>query len=418
MINPHEILTIDERRQQVKETLRPDTIRNHQVSEGLRLSPDQIADLEATAEVTRDIVTALHELSLRAITAERGDPLQRKIRQLLQLEPLFQHNIREGISNPTLPIPQITKVDTIMTREGIKIVEVEPGKIRGLGYGAMVRAQSTAAIGNGSGMTLGELSNDRPAAIVMSDKDKFHRPEMRLLASRVPHIVVASQGEITATSEGLKLNHTAELPRLAIMMSSLNKNSGINEAELRSASEIISDRRPDLEAKSALTILMNEAQDEDIEELLKQVLTQEQLQSIRTRVPKTTHASLETREKMSAIATQVASGDSAVFLKPIGNSGTRGIITPGNHEEAIRILNAPKELKKFVVQQALPTIMQHMHTMDVLSGQEGDALMNIRITLHVDTSGNIIEASAVGSPDEHLAHGGKTSVITSVERAQ
>lgn len=415
MIQPHEILTISERREQVLATLQPDRIRNHQVSEGIQLTDEQLRQLDDISDTVRSVVQGLQELSGRALAADNKDPLQRKVREMLKLESLFQHNLREGLPAPELPAPQITKVDTILTDDGIKIVEIEPGKVRGLGYGAMVRAQSTASIGNGTGLTIGDLSQDQPVVLVMSGKDRFHQPEMNLLAQHMPNLVVAPQSEIINSEEGLRLRSGVHLPRLAIMMSTLN-NGGVSESDIRSTLSIISDRRPDMEAKTALALLHNGLHDEEVEELLRDVFGEKELKAIRAHIPLTAHSSLLEKGDAKTLADEVTSGDTAVFLKPINDSGTRGIVTPGNPVEVARILNTPKELKKFVVQRALPVVMQKMKTLDVLDGHEGDAEMNVRITLHVDASGAIIEASAVGSPDSHLAHGGKESVITSVER--
>jgi hypothetical protein len=408
-------LNMDDRRQQVKELLAPDEIRNHRVTEGLKLSPEQVIELDQAANVASQIAQGLHELSRQSLDADQKDPIYRKVRQMLKLEGKAQARMRGEIDVINLPTPQITKVDLILTDDGMRIVEIEPGKIRGIGYGAMVRQQSPESLGLGADTYIADLADNELVAIVMSDADRFHEPEIGILNKLNEGILVAPQMDTEATGNGLSIKRGHIVAKKAVMMSML-VNKGASEVQVRNVAEIISDRREDLELKTALAMIHNSDEDMELEQLLVEVFSSEVLSKIRNIVPTTTHASQMTNQSRDSLASKLLDGDGAVFLKPISASGTRGIITPDNTLDAVEVLKRPKELKKFVVQQAHKVTMVDMVSKDVLNGTENHTSMNIRITLHVDNSGNIIEASAVGSPDEHLAHGGKTSVITSVER--
>ncbi len=62
-------MNLDDRREQVLETLRPDRLRNHQVSEGLHLNEEQLAELDNLAKVAGNIAGGLYEMSRAAILA-------------------------------------------------------------------------------------------------------------------------------------------------------------------------------------------------------------------------------------------------------------------------------------------------------------------------------------------------------------
>ncbi len=413
--NVQEKLSLDDRREQVQSLLVPDEIRNHRVAEGLELKTDQITEIEDIAKIIGGLSNGLHELSVMSLLADPKDPTHRRVRQMLKLEGIDQAKIRGEIADLELPIPEITKIDAILTAERVKVVEVEPGKIRGIGYGAMVRQQSSGAIGLGAETILSELASHEDVAIMMSHTDRFHEPEIGVLSKLDNSIVVAPQMETEISENGLVIKRGKRVARMAVMMTTL-VNKGVSENEIRSVAEVVSDRRNDLELKTALALIYNTDQDIALEQLLLQVFSDNLLTEIRNIIPKTTHSSQMTFAEREILAQQILADELAVFLKPIADSGTRGIVTPDNQDRIVDILNRPKELKKFVIQQACEVTMVNMKSKDVLTGIEDQSDMNVRITLHIDRQGNIIETSVVGSPHKHLAHGGKTSVITNIER--
>jgi hypothetical protein len=414
--NVQEKLSIDERRSQVQSLLMPDEIRNHRVSGGLELKDDQIKELAEIAKLTGKLTEGLHELSLRSLEDDPKDPTLRKVRQMLKLEGIAQAKMRGEIVKVELPRPEITKIDTILTTEGIKVVEVEPGKVRGIGYGAMVRQQGEGLATLGADIFLHDLADQENVAIVMSHSDRFHEPEMGVLSKLNDSIVVAPQMDIEVGSNGLVIKRGRHVAQKAIMMTSL-VNKGISEDRIRNVTEIVSDRRSDLELKTALALVHNSTHDADLEQLLQEVFPADLLDAARNMIPQTMHSSQMTYAERDELVQKISADELGVFLKPIADSGTRGIVTPDDQKGILNIFSRPKELKKFVIQQACDITMVNMKSTDVLTGHEGQSDMNVRITLHVNKTGEIIEVSVVGSPDKHLAHGGKTSIITNIEKA-
>lgn len=412
-------LSLDERREVAKTLLRPDAIRNHRVAEGLQLTDEQVADLEACASLIRDFTVGMDAISQAALDASSGDRLMRTVRTLLGTESLHQARLRGDTPRTTLSAPRLAKADLILTPEGFKIVEIEPGKIRGLGYGRMVREQAARPVGIGSEAALAEITANRPTTLVLSETDKFHLPEMRLLGRFVTNLVVAQQHELMRSGAAVQargatkaLDQTVDQ---AIMMSPLHNGHGITEQRLREAVQVVSDRRLDLESKGALALLHNAGNIPELEDVLTRHFGPDSLKALREAIPLSLHTDLLSDQEASSVKAAVLSGELPVFLKPLANSGTRGIVLPGELDEAQTILSSKKAARNVVLQQALEGVRIDMESIDVLSGDARRDLMSLRITLHVDAKGNIIEASVVGSPHKDLAHGGKTSVITNLE---
>lgn len=135
-------LSLQERQEQVHDLLRPDEIRRHRVAEGLNLTTKQALDLEEKARVAAMFANRMSSLSNAALTLDALDPESRRARALLGTEPMFQARKRGEVDPTNLPSAEITKIDLVMTDQGFSIVEIEPGKVRGLGYGRMVRELS------------------------------------------------------------------------------------------------------------------------------------------------------------------------------------------------------------------------------------------------------------------------------------
>jgi hypothetical protein len=405
-------LDLNERRQYVLDTLRPDNIRNHRVAEGLELSNEQIEDLENCAKQAAIFAGGMAELSQCALDAEGSDRQMRTIRELLGTEGLFQARVRGEIAPTPLPAPQITKVDLINTPSGLRIVEIEPGKIRGIGYGMLVRGQDANTPGIGAEATLASLSQGELTGIVMSRTDRFHEPEMHLLARAIKNLRVVPQ-TTGAYSVGYVAERAGAEPiRRAVMMSKLEGKNGICEQNVRQNVHIVSDRRTDLESKGALAILHNLGEEPRIEATLCTIFGTQALAALRQSIPLTAHISLLSQDQQISLRNSIKNGSLPVFLKPLADSGTRGIITPSDKEQLLQALYTPKQLRKFAIQVAHATQFESMESLDVLHGDRREDAMNIRITMHVDSNGNMIEVSVVGSPHEYLPHGGKTSVIT------
>lgn len=194
-----------------------------------------------------------------------------------------------------------------------------------------------------------------------------------------------------------------------------NGLGGLPEHTLRRSIDVISDRRPDLESKGGLALLHNAGGQPEIEELLLCHFGQTNLAALRAAIPVTTHVALLNEDQRAALQAAVHAGKLSVYLKPLSNSGTRGILSPEHPDQIDLILSSYKHAKRVVVQAAADTVQHTMQSVDVLTGADHEDDMNLRVTLHTDASGQIVETSVVGSPHQHLAHGGKTSVITNLE---
>ncbi len=406
MLETIQTMPIEDRRQLVLSTLRPDEIRNHRVASGLELDLEQTHELMACGTDIALFADGMSEISNIALAAPSADQLMRTIRQLLGTEGIHQAHKRGEISSTTLPSAEITKADIVLTQDGFRVVEIEPGKIRGLGYGVMTRMQSVRPIGVGASASLGRLIEGMSSAIVLSEKDRFHEPEIKILAKAVDGLRAVPQISFT--------RQQGENPVEALlMMSPLVNNHGITERQLRDELVVLSDRRLDLESKGAIALTHNAGEIPELEDLLLDVFGQDTLLRLRSIIPKAEHIALDdTLEQRIK-----TSRGSDIFLKPVLDSGTRGIVTPGDAEGLALASAKRKTLAKFIAQEAVETILTPMHSLDVLRGDERDDRMNLRITVHVDRNGDIIESTVVGSPHEHLAHGGKASVITNIEAA-
>jgi hypothetical protein len=216
-------------------------------------------------------------------------------------------------------------------------------------------------------------------------------------------------GGISASGDGPALERS-------IMMSPFHNGRGnLTEKEVRRATTVVSDHRPDLESKGAMALVHNAGSNEEVERLLLRHFDLDTLSHLREAIPLTLHISLLTEEQVRSLQENIAQNRMPVFLKPLATSGTRGIVTPDQHEEIMSTLAKHKSARSVVIQLAHEVVNQQMQAMDVLDRTVHDDLMNIRVTIHTDRVGQIIEASVVGSPHKHLAHGGKTSVITNLE---
>lgn len=400
----------------VRDLLRPDEIRAHRVSEGLELNEVQLADLEQTAQLVSAFANGVDDLGREAIEAPGSDRTMRTVRSLLGTEALHQAHLRDGEHIAPLA-PRLTKADLIITPHGLRIVEIEPGKIRGLGYARMVRAQASHPVGISAETALTDITGGRSTGVVASETDRFHEPELGVLGRFVTGLVVAPQRALSHHPAG-GIAVRGDDPRLeqSIMMSPFHNGRGIiTEEEVRRATVVVSDNRPDLESKGAMALVHNAGGNEDVEQLLLRHFGSDMLQRLREAIPLTLHVSLLTEEQMRGLREDIESGRMPVFLKPLATSGTRGIVTPDQHGEIIATLAKHKSARNVVVQLAHEVVNQPMQGMDVLDRTVHDDLMNIRITIHTDRVGQIVEASVVGSPHKHLAHGGKTSVITNLE---
>lgn len=400
----------------VKDLLRPDAIRAHRVAEGLQLDGAQLDDLNQAAHLVSAFANGMDALGREAIEAPGRDRLMRTVRSLLGTEPLHQARLRGDKHIAPLP-PQLAKADLIITTQGLKIVEVEPGKIRGLGYARMVRAQANRPVGISAETALTDITGGRTTGVVLSETDRFHEPELGVLGRFVTGLVVAPQRALSHHPDG-GIAVRGDGPRLeqSIMMSPFHNGRGIiTEKEVRQATAVVSDNRPDLESKGAMALVHNAGGNEEVEQLLLRHFEPGTLQRLREAIPLTVHVSLLTEEQVAGLREDVTSSRMPVFLKPLATSGTRGIVTPDQHEEIVATLAKHKSARSVVVQLAHEVVSQHMQGMDVLDRTVHDDLMNIRLTIHTDRAGHIIEASVVGSPHKHLAHGGKTSVITNIE---
>lgn len=397
-------MSVEDRRELVQEVFRPDEIHNHRVAAGVMLESAQAEELTESGQVIAAFAQGMSQISNQALRAESSDQLMAKIRQLLGTEGKFQAYKRGEITLDELAEAEITKSDIVVTPQGLRIVEIEPGKVRGLGYGVLARMQSAHPVGIGAEASLGRLIADQPTAVILSEKDRFHEPEICLLAGAVAGLHSRTQRLFMHDQER---NPVEGL----IMMSPLVNSFGVTESSVREDLTIVSDRRLDLESKGAFALLHNGSQIPELEQLLCETFEPAMLARLRELVPKAEHASLDDslRERVSQ------TGNDGLFLKPVLESGTRGIITPDNKEEFAAAIAKHKTLAKFMVQEAVDTVLTPMQSLDVRSGTEHEDLMNLRITVHVDKVGNIIESTVVGSPHAFLAHGGKTSVITNLE---
>lgn len=415
-------MSLRDRQELVLETLRPDSIRNHRVADGLQLNDEQTDELNLRALQVAQFASGMSELSQDALNAPSTDKSMQTVRRLLGTEGLHQARIRGEIDTPKLSRPQITKADIILTTEGFRIVEIEPGKIRGLGYGAMVRKQANTPLGIGAAEAIETLSDGHSTGILLSIKDRFHEPEMEILAADIPNLMAIPQAEGSLVQLGFlgacKREGQPVLAIRAIMMSAFVDGTSFNEDSVRQSVRIVSDRRDDLESKGALALLHNSAGFQDIEHILKVHFTDSELEALRACVPETLHMRLMEKTRVDAMRIEAQKGKSKLYLKPLMGSGTRGIVNPSEVDEVISIMSKAKNLGKYVLQRAEPTVTVRMISKDVLGGDIREDDMNLRFTLHVDEAGNIIEVSLVGSPHEHLAHGGKTSVITNVDGAK
>lgn len=399
-------LTLHERREQVHDLLNPDEIRRHRIAEGMEVTNEQAQDIAEKGKAAALFARKVSSLSNAALALDALDPESRLTRSLLGTEPLFQAMKRGEIEPTALPEAAITKVDLIMTPHGFSIVEIEPGKVRGLGYGRMVREQATAPVGLGSEQGLAPIAGGRDTMIALSDHDRFHIPELNILGRFVGGLCVVNQAELLGSSA----------PQ-AILASPLKGDTGAHiEEMLRRNTVIVSDRRLDLESKGALALVHNADENPRIEDRLLSVFSKEELELLRTIAPKTHHTLLMTHDQRQKLRENVIQGKVELFAKPMADSGTRRMITPDNIT-ALADLLIQKQVKAFVLQEAAAIVPQRMESIDVLTAEHGVHDMNTRVTIHVDSEGNIIEASVVGSPHEHLAHGGKTSVITNLELA-
>jgi predicted ATP-grasp superfamily ATP-dependent carboligase len=212
----------------------------------------------------------------------------------------------------------------------------------------------------------------------------------------------------------LIVNGRALMARNAILLSKL-VNRGVTEKDIEENMTVISKGRPDMEAKTVLALLHNTDADPELESLLCEVIGADKIEAIRSQTPVTFHVTQVSSIEREEMIAKVSNGAEKLFLKPVTDSGTRGIVTPDSVEEIAMLLGKPKLLKNFVAQKAVSIAFRTMVSQDVIRGDIRQDTVNTRITLHIDSRGAIIEASAVCSPDKHLAHGGVTSIITSVE---
>lgn len=398
-------LSLKERQAQVIELLNPDEIRRHRVAEGLELTELQIHELNEIAGAAAIFAKRMSALSNAALQMDALDQQSRLIRTLCVTEPLFQARKRQEVDVVELPDPALTKVDIVISEEGLKIVEIEPSKIRGLGYGRMLREQTVSPVGLGSAAGLAPIIGDVETMVALSDHDRFHIPELSVLGRFVGNLLITNQKDLL----------TVASPQV-ILASPLKRPGGTEiEQALRLKSDIVSDRRPDLESKGALALVHNTGEDEALELRLLEFVSADEIKLLRRVSPPTHHTKLLQAQQRSDMLSDIQNARSRLFAKPMTDSGTRGMVTPNDTDRLQELLAKPKQANQLVLQDALQVIPQTMESMDVLDGDIHTSDMNVRITIHVDKDGNIIEASVVGSPHDYLAHGGKTSVITSLE---
>lgn len=143
-------MPLQERVATVQALLKPDAIRNHRVAEGLSLTQELAEDLTAKSTLVSIYGNCMSTLSQAALDASASDRSMRTIRLMLGTEPLFQAVLRGEAMSTALSQPQVSKADLVVTPNGFKIVEIEPGKVRGLGYGRLTRAQASKPVGVGT----------------------------------------------------------------------------------------------------------------------------------------------------------------------------------------------------------------------------------------------------------------------------
>lgn len=399
-------LTLRERQEQVQDLLQPDEIRQHRVSRGLEITEEQAFDLVEKGNTAALFARGMSEISQKALDKNALDPTSKTIRSLLGTESIFQALRRGDISSIDLPEAEITKVDLVMTDNGFSIVEIEPGKIRGIGYGRMVREQASTTVGVSAEQGLAPIINQSDTMIALSDYDRFHIPELNILGRFVSRLSVVNQSELLS----------ATTPQ-AILASRLKGSEGKQiEEKLRQDFTIVSDRRPDLESKGVLALAHNMCGDQDLEMRLLNAFSEQGLNRIREASPKTFHTLLMTPSERELLREAALNGRIQLFAKPMSDAGTRGMVTPSD-TQTLADLIMQKQAKSYVFQVAEKTVFHPMESIDVITGEHSIDEMNIRVTLHVDKHGTIIESSVVGSPHTHLAHGGKTSIITNIEVA-
>lgn len=408
-MNTHEIL--DNRREQVIDTLRPDELRDHRVATGIDINPELLAELDDAARLISVFALQMGRLSNDALEAEPGDKTMGTVRQLLGTESIFQAIRRGEIDNHNFNEARLSKADLVFTNDGIKIVEIEPGKLRGMGYGVMVRHQNPLAIGIGAQNYFNTLQTSPMTAIIMSDKDRFHIPEISILERSITPVFLAKQDELRIGTDHV-FSRGREIAE-TIMMSPLTR-SGLGETALRRCVEVMSDRREDLESKGALALIHNAGEDVHLESLLLSYFCSEDLSALRNAIPLTLHKALLSPSQLETVLESICQGEVAFFGKPLSDSGTRGILTPADSPELCRILKT-KHGRKIVIQEAEECVARDIESMGVLSGDVQTVNMNLRLTIHVSEHGDIIESTVTGSAHDYLAHGGKSSVITELK---
>ncbi|MDQ5886102.1 MAG: hypothetical protein QG628_499 [Patescibacteria group bacterium] len=410
-MNTHE--TLERRRELVIDTLRPDELRDHRVADGIEVNPELLDTLDDAAKLISVFATQMGSLSNDALNADPKDKTMGTVRQLLGTESIFQAIRRGEIVDHEFSEPRFSKADLVFTQDGIKIVEIEPGKLRGMGYGVMVRHQNPYAIGIGAQNYFDTLQTTPMTAIIMSEKDRFHIPEISVLERSITPVFLTTQDELRLSSDQI-FSRGREIAE-TIMMSPLTR-AGIGEILLRRCVEVTSDRREDIESKGALAIIHNAGEDEQLEDLLRSYFSSEDLAALRNAIPLTLHKALLSPSQLESVIESIRQGQLAFFGKPLSDSGTRGILTPDESAELCHLLKS-KHGRKIVLQEAEDCLARDIESMGVLSGDLLSQKMNLRLTIHVSEIGEIIESTVVGSNHDYLAHGGKSSVITELKAA-
>ncbi len=312
----------------------------------------------------------------------------------------------------------ICRVDLVRSIDGqLSVAEIEVDKFHGLGYTTFCRMVSRDPVGPGLVSTLAEQSKSRRTAIILSDDEKFYRPEANFFARIVNqqggHLYILNQNKIILDDNSVKMREEdgkvtqiEQLLGIPELSGDIKIRQTVKTELMKSDVLILSKTSPNLSEKTTMALI--HSTNEAMTDILVKTFGEDEVGKLRHYIPYTESMSVTPLIRRQELAKEIEENPEKYFVKVKDTSGARGIIPPGNpKEQAQAILGS--NYKKVIIQQAIKAEQRIIGYKDVLDGDTGRKYFATRYALFVSGGGSILDlgiSSSVGI----IAHGGVHSI--------
>jgi hypothetical protein len=312
----------------------------------------------------------------------------------------------------------ICRVDLVRSIEGhLSVAEIEVDKFHGLGYTTFCRMVSQDPVGPGLVSTLAEQSKDKRTALILSDDEKFYRPEANFFANvvntRGGNLYILDQNKIILDNNSVKMQledgeivQIEQLLGIPELSGEIKIRQTVKTKLMESDVLILSKTSPNLSEKTTMALI--HSTDEAMTNILGKTFGEDEISKLRHYIPYTESMSVAHLIRRQELAKEIEENPEKYFVKVKDTSGARGIIPPGNpKEQAQAILGS--NYKKVIIQQAIKAEQKIIGFRDVLNGDTGRKYFATRYALFVSGGGRILDlgiTSSIGT----IAHGGVHSI--------